>query len=55
MEAIVEAVAKQKNVALDAKLIQAQTNIKEVGTYKIPLGITLGNGQRANLEVVVAS
>lgn len=51
---IVAAIAKQKKIALDKRLINLEQSITGLGSYTVPLGITLGNGQAATLQVTIA-
>ena len=53
-ESIAAAIAKQKKVALDKRLINLQQPITRAGLHAVPLGITLGNGKTASIQVVVS-
>lgn len=55
VESIAAAIAKQKKIALDKRLINLQQPITRAGLHDIPLGITLGNGERAKVQLVVSS
>ena len=53
-ENIVAAIARQKKVALDSKLINLEQAISSTGTFTVPLAITLGDGQQASLQLIVS-
>ncbi len=50
---IVDAVARQKRIALQHEVVMLEKPIITHGTHTVPLGITLANGEQANLQVVV--
>lgn len=54
-ENIAAAIAKQKKVALDERLINLERPITRAGSYEVPLGITLGNGEKASIQIVVSA
>jgi ribosomal protein L9 len=50
---IVDAVARQKRIGLEREVVMLKKPIIELGTFNVPLGITLANGEQASLTVVV--
>ena len=50
---IVDAVARQKRIALQHEVVMLEKPIITLGTFNVPLGITLADGQQAKLTVVV--
>lgn len=50
---IATAVARQKKIALDTRLIRLEAPIESPGVFDIPLDITLGSGQQANMQIIV--
>ena len=54
-ESIAAAVAKQKKIAMDKRLIKLQQPITRAGLHDVPLGITLGNGEAASIQIIVSS
>lgn len=55
VEGIAAAIARQKKIALDRKLIQLENPISSIGEYEVPLAITLGSGQQARVQVIVST
>lgn len=50
---VVDAIAKQKRIEIVAELVELEAPIIQHGTFDVPLGITLPNGERASLKVNV--
>ena len=50
---VVDAVAKQKRIDIAANLVELEAPIIQHGSFDVPLGIILPNGERALLKVNV--